>query len=508
MKNTFRRRGELNGRTFEQIISEMRDGLNELVEGKAEKEDIILYTRKLIKDAKPLDKNPSMMFWGLDEPQKMPSDSRVLFFYTPSYIAVSILAFIRMHGPCEATELEGFEDTLKRGLLGATGRTFSGSGHDAIIGLIDAMEIFSLAGMHKFVKEYPDVCPTFTSVFLYGRSILEERLNTGSVQNGWGQDFTKEAESVINSMKDTENGAMIFVYGTLLYGNSNHSYFLKESRYMGDAVLHDHALYNLGSYPGIKNREGNQVKGEVYYVDKETLKRINNLEGEGSLYALKKREVEMDGVTVPDVGVYEYLHEVEDKNLVKLEDQPWGKKENGSEDLVWYVSYGSNMLYERFLCYIRGGFFRNSVKNHKECVDETLPKAKMTYSIPYDMYYGNESRSWDGRGVSFLDTTKPGKAYGVAYLITRTQFKHLWRQENGGSTPQPESWYGCDKKLGTYHNIPVRTVTNCGVVGKNEASALYKQILREGLRENYPQLHDYRIEEYVESRNRNAEIMK
>ncbi|HSL86393.1 MAG TPA: hypothetical protein VK861_05625, partial [Bacteroidales bacterium] len=197
MKNTFYRPEEVSCREFDQIISSMRESLDELVSGKADKEEVVQYTRKLIDDAKPLQKNPSMMFWGLGEPESMPSDSRVLYFYKPTYIAVSILAYIKMYGPEEASRLSGFDEVLKKGLLGATGRGFSGSGHDGIIGLIEALDIFTTGHIHEFVQKFPEICPTFTAIFLDVKSILEEKLKSGKVQNGWGQDFTVEATAVM-----------------------------------------------------------------------------------------------------------------------------------------------------------------------------------------------------------------------------------------------------------------------------------------------------------------------
>jgi|GEM_PF-4593771 len=216
MKNTFYRPGQVSSREFDQIIEGMRNDLKELVKGQAGKEEIVQYARKLIQDAKPLLKNPKMVFWGLDEPESMPSDSRVLYFYRPSYIAVSILAYIHMNGPEEAKALEGFQETLKKGLLGATGRGFSGSGHDAVIGLLDALEIFTAAHLHEFVLRFPEICPTFTSIFLDVRSILEEKLKSGKVTNGWGEDFTERAASVMERMNEMEKGTLIFVYGTLM----------------------------------------------------------------------------------------------------------------------------------------------------------------------------------------------------------------------------------------------------------------------------------------------------
>jgi len=502
MKNTFYRRGQVSSREFDQIIEEMRKDLNELVTGKAGKEEIMHYAAKLIHDARPLTKNPSMVFWGLDEPESMPSDSRVLYFYRPSYIAVSTLAYIFMNGPKEAKELEGFKETLKKGLLGATGRGFSGSGHDAVIGLFDALEIFTTAHLQVFVTRFPEICPTFTSIFLDVRSILEEKLKSGKVTNGWGEDFTERAASVMERMNEMEKGKLIFVYGTLMKGNSNHKHYLGESRYLGDGLLEGYDLYNLGSYPGIKSSSSGSVKGEVYYVDFETLERINFLEREGNLYSLQKRTVEMDGISVPNVGVYVYLREVDGKKRVAPFEQPWGKKSMKQSDMVWYVAYGSNMLEERLMCYINGTCFRNSTKKYPPCSDLTPPRAKMNYEIPFDMYYGMRSSGWENKGVSFLDSTRAGSALGVAYLITKEQFEHIYAMENGGKIPdEGKGWYGKKVLLGTFENIPVMTVTNHSVVDKNEAGDRYIEVLREGVMENYPLLDEKSIDDYLRSRN-------
>lgn len=502
MKNKFYRPAEIKSRDLDLIIKEMRDNVTELLSGAVTKDEVVRYTQKLIEDSLPLPKNPKMVFWGFAEPETMPSDSRVEYFYTPSYIAVSILAYLKMNGPQEATQLEGFEEALKKGLLGATGRGFSGAGHDTIRGLIHCMDIFASAQLHKFVEMYPEICPEFTKVFSEAKSFLETRIQAGELKGDWGEDYMKDAAAVIQKMKVIDPKVEIFVYGTLLRGNCNHERFLSGSKYLGEGRLSGYALYDLGSYPGVKQKEEDAVKGEVYAIDSETLERINRLEGEGSLYSLKKESIEMEGKIIPNVGVYVYLHGVEEKNYVGPNKQPWGKKNNENENLVWYAAYGSNMLYERMLCYINGGTFRNQQGKQRVCTDTTAPRAKMNYEIPYDMYYGNQSGSWDGMGVSFLDGTKPGKAYGVAYLITKEQYEHIFKEENGGFEPRANSiWYTNKMKLGIYNDIPVMTITNHKVVEKNPASQKYLQILMEGLRENYSNLTDEEIKVYVHSRN-------
>ncbi|MFH5835820.1 gamma-glutamylcyclotransferase [Proteiniclasticum sp. C24MP] len=502
MKNTFYRPQEVDTRRFEEIMKEMKANLNQIISGEVEKEEARSYAENLIREAKPLEKNPEMMFWGFSDPQTMPSDSRVRYFYTPSYLAVSTLAYMRLYGPEEAHLLEGFQETLRKGLLGATGRAFSGAGHDGLKGMIEAFDLFQEAKIHHFVDAYPEICPAFTSLFLKTRSYLTELVKKDKVRNAYGEAYTEEAKSVLLDMKDMETEAVVFVYGTLLRGIRNHDAYLRSAKYLGEAKLSGYGLYDLGSYPGIRRKQGNRVKGEVYAVDRKTLERLHELEGEGSLYAYEEVMVEMDGKEMQHVGTYRYLHEVKEENQIPYEEQPYGK-ERKEKNLVWYAAYGSNMLEERFLHYIHGGCFRGKGRNQKPCADTSSPRAKRAYVFDHDMYYAKESGAWEHGGVSFLDVTKPGKAYGVAYLITEEQLNHLWIEENGGHIPTPGiSWYDHKADLGTMDGYPVMTVTNRRVLEKNEPGERYKNVLMEGLRENHKELSEEEVRAYVESRNR------
>jgi len=167
---------------------------------------------------------------------------------------------------------------------------------------------------------------------------------------------------------------------------------------------------------------------------------------------------------------------------------------------VWYVSYGSNMLEERFLCYIRGGLFIVNGRTYEGARDKTLPLAKMPFILPYNMYYANSSGSWGRKGVSFLDVSCSGKAYGVAYLITRDQFSDVCGQENGSrdrDIKKCTGWYDKIVNLGEWDGIEVVTLTNHGRRTSNSPSQEYLNVLKDGLHENYPYLTDCDIEEYL-----------
>lgn len=120
-------------------------------------------------------------------------------------------------------------------------------------------------------------------------------------------------------MSQSFNHHLIFVYGTLMSGQrANH--MLSAADYLGKFRLPDYAMYNLGRYPGIKPLEGGCVWGEVYRVDDEALERMDEYEGNGSLYHRTPVTVIGGGRLLP-VQVYVYAHGVD--NISQMRD-PWG----------------------------------------------------------------------------------------------------------------------------------------------------------------------------------------
>lgn len=80
---------------------------------------------------------------------------------------------------------------------------------------------------------------------------------------------------------------LVFVYGTLKRGCSNHGYLIGQ-RYVGDArTTGGFTLYTVTDYPGMVRSVDarDTVTGEVWEVDEECLRRLDALEGiEEGLY--------------------------------------------------------------------------------------------------------------------------------------------------------------------------------------------------------------------------------
>ena len=86
------------------------------------------------------------------------------------------------------------------------------------------------------------------------------------------------------------------------------SHVLDASEFIGEAVLEDHCLLEIGSFPGAVYKEGSKVYGELYLVDEETKSELDWIEGEGYLYKFSTVSVLCNGKYV-EAGFYEFLQD-------------------------------------------------------------------------------------------------------------------------------------------------------------------------------------------------------
>lgn len=375
------------------------------------------------------------------------------------------------------------EIILSKALHMCCARGLNGHGYDSMQGQIKAINYFISCNVKEFLNKYPDICPEFTEMFeqlkeQYDKYVKEERFF-----GAWGEDYKDGIMKIHNYF----NTLPLFVYGSLMNGQSNHDYYLTESNFIGNATLDGYEIYDLGFYPGII--EGSEkVYGEVYDINELTLKSIDRLEGEGSLYIRKLVKVLLDNGNFIDAWCYIYNRSVEGCNKIT------GRY--GQEEMVWYVAYGSNLLEERLKFYIEGGLCVYNGKYYRGCKDKTLFSETRPIIIPYDMYYSNYNKgSWENSAVSFLNLSYPGKAYGKAYKIKRSQLDEIHLQEGSSST-----WYPNVIQLENIEGLPAYTVANYQDMNKesfSKVSAEYGYVLYKGMKETYPELSDIEIFNYI-----------
>ena len=93
-------------------------------------------------------------------------------------------------------------------------------------------------------------------------------------------------------MKCSTGFIKIFVYGTLLKGEHNH-YLMKNSELLFyGKTKKQYTLYCMESFPGMVEGGNDSVSGEVYAVNPENLKKLDELEGHPDWYLRKKIQLE------------------------------------------------------------------------------------------------------------------------------------------------------------------------------------------------------------------------
>jgi hypothetical protein len=148
------------------------------------------------------------------------------------------------------------------------------------------------------------------------------------------------------------------------------------------------------------------------------------------------------------------------------------------QDKVWYACYGSNILEENFLCYIKGGQPKGAKRIYEGCKDNTLPADYEDFYICSELYFAKESGNWDNGGVAFVRTLFEPQVstIGRIYLVTKGQLIDIARQETNTKTElaidfdktiedgsyifKRLSWYGNLLYLGQQYEYPIFTLTN------------------------------------------------
>ncbi|MBZ9623376.1 gamma-glutamylcyclotransferase [Clostridium sp. FP2] len=293
-----------------------------------------------------------------------------------------------------------------------------------------------------------------------------------------------------NIQYEGNNIIRLFVYGTLMKGNSHHDEFLSGARFAGHFIADGFQLYDFGNYPLIIQNEIDKVRGEMYIVDSNILDKIDISEVKGNLFSRKLIRVINDNDEVQEAYVYVYNKDVS-KNVKVSPDNP-PREAVKRNDFVWYASYGSNLIYERLISYIKGGKCKFNGVSYEGCRNKSLPKDTRPVTIPYKMYYGNESSPWGSGGISFLDTQSRGQSLGRMYLITEEQFEDISKQEGSD-----ENWYNQSLSLGDYNGVEIVTITNKNTRPSHNPSDNYLEVVRMGIKETYPEMSDFEVMKYL-----------
>ncbi len=178
----------------------------------------------------------------------------------------------------------------------------------------------------------------------------------------------------------------------------------------------------------------------------------------------------------------------------------------GTDDLVWYVAYGSNMRAARFGCYISGGRPRGARRTYLGCRDQSPPRRDVGIHLAGGLTFAGRSSVWGG-GMAFYNPHTDGELAARAYLLTFGQLSDVVAQEARrpvGSDLALSS--GVDRRWAVQSHVyetllyvddreglPMFTITSLQNLKPTTPSAPYLRTMLDGLGEAFGWTADERV---------------
>jgi hypothetical protein len=98
--------------------------------------------------------------------------------------------------------------------------------------------------------------------------------------------------------------------------------------------------------------------------------------------------------------------------------------------MIWYTSYGSNLLAERFHTYLTGSDASSPFGANPAAPSTELPAEDRWLRLEHALYFAGVSERWTGSAAFVSLEVGSGESIAHAYLIEEQQFAHLVEVEN------------------------------------------------------------------------------
>ena len=174
-----------------------------------------------------------------------------------------------------------------------------------------------------------------------------------------------------------------------------------------------------------------------------------------------------------------------------------------SERAVWYASYGSNLLRQRFLTYLEGGRIPMSTSGDTQrgSRNRAAPSGDQPFVLRHQLMFAHTAGRWGGGGVAklALDADPNVATQSRAWRISLDQMEDVFAQENRqsdavsidldeltehGRMALYPTWYGTLLHVGSISGEPVLTFTGTTPVDTvGPAHHSYLRVIADGLAE-------------------------
>lgn len=401
IQEMYERKNEL-----QEFLERIKKNIKEQNELSLSDGDIQLFITELLGN---MDENG---LYHLIKDSDMPKDARIDFIYEPTYLVISIFAKLVENELLDKNTIETclkhimqFQKTISKSGI-------PGHGYESISDIERALQIMEEGGLleyfHKNANDYQELNECFGQL----NSSLQEVINKRGILGPWGEDLTVSYESIFNYLTffAKSEKSYIFVYGTLMRNGCLHGH-LKDAAFISDALLTDHAMYNVTDwYPGIKKEKKKHVIGEVFKVDQAMIEVLDNVEG--SAYDRKIEIVTL----IPSMEkklayVYEYNGQID--GCSKIVDGVWKDK------LFNYFAYGS--------C-INKNSMKDGFTSRGEIPDYDVVGLASIKGYKLDFTY--YSSKWDG-GVLDIVESNDDEVIGLLYELPWYYIRNIMDKREG-----------------------------------------------------------------------------
>lgn len=220
---------------------------------------------------------------------EVPSDARVDFCHTPTYIGSAILMKEYLAGEAGLIEKleKALDASLRSGLLG--------HGYEAEAGRISALNFFIKGGLREFLENHNHINPGFHNLIHNILHQYNSNLFWGTTKGAWGEYYTSEWQEIVDKLKI--NRRLYIAYGSNMDKTQMLSQRCPDAVLIGKTYLEDWEL-TMPHYSNIERKEGKKTPALVWQITNKDETVLDSYEGYPKAYEKINAIVKIDGKPV------------------------------------------------------------------------------------------------------------------------------------------------------------------------------------------------------------------
>ena len=225
--------------------------------------------------------------------KNVPSEARVDFVYTPTYIAAAI--FMReLFNLEKGSEESSYIGILEKALAFCLGRGLRGHGYEAEKGMLEAIDIFRKGGLKNFLATAPNICPEFHAMIwqIIDRDLPE--IMSIRKNSHWSDKSSIDALFLLQEIRPQKR--LYLAYGSNM-STSRMMERCPQARFVGTTEIKNWEL-RFHYYADIEKRVGARTPTVVWEITNDDEVQLDYCEGFPKHYTKEYIVVQINDVNI------------------------------------------------------------------------------------------------------------------------------------------------------------------------------------------------------------------